>query len=267
MEQIYLKARAKINLNLEVIGKREDNYHNIKSVFQKINWYDELYMKKTTTNQIEIQTNIQELNSKENIIYKAYVKLKENYKNITGVHVKLIKKLPMQAGLAGGSTDCASFIIGMNQLFDLQLSQAEMEKIGSGLGADVVPCFYNKPVMGEGIGEIITPIHTNLKYYLVIIKPKISCSTKELFQKIDEQKQIIQSDHASKIIQALEKEELAQLVPHLYNVFETVIEEKDNIRNIKKELIKQGAIRKFNDRYRLLCLWNISKQRNSKISI
>lgn len=243
MEQIYLKARAKINLNLEVIGKREDNYHNIKSVFQKINLYDELYMKKTMTNQIEIQTNIQELNSKENIIYKAYLRLKENYKKITGVHVKLNKKLPMQAGLAGGSTDCASFIVGMNQLFDLQLSQTEMEKIGSSLGADVVPCFYNKPVLGEGIGEIITPIHTKLKYYLVIIKPTISCNTKELFHKIEQHKTIVQSDHASKIIQALEKEELEQIVPNLYNVFETVIEEKDRIQKIKKELIKQGAIR------------------------
>lgn len=243
MEQIYLKARAKINLNLEVIGKREDNYHNIKSVFQKINLYDELYLKKTTTNQIEIETNIQELNSKENIIYKAYLRLKESYKNITGVHVKLNKKLPMQAGLAGGSTDCASFIVGMNQLFDLQLSQTEMEKIGSGLGADVVPCFYNKPVLGEGIGEIITPIHTKLKYYLVIIKPKISCNTKELFHKIEQHKKIVQPDHASKIIQALEKEELEQIVPNLYNVFETVIEEKDKIQKIKKELIRQGAIR------------------------
>lgn len=257
MEQIYLKARAKINLTLEVIGKREDNYHNIRSVFQKINLYDELYIKKTATDDIEIQTNIEELNREENIIYKAYLMLKKNYKNITGIQVKLNKKIPMQAGLAGGSTDCASFIVGMNQLFELNLSQAEMEKIGSSLGADVVPCFYNQAVMGEGIGEIITPIHTKLKYYLVIIKPKMSCNTKELFHKIEQQKKIVQPDNAHKIMQALEKEELEQLVPNLYNVFEIVIEEKDRIQNIKKELIKQGAIRKLNDRYRFLCLWDI----------
>ena len=121
MEQVYIKARAKINLNLEVVGKREDNYHNISSVFQKINLYDELYIRKTETGNLEIKTNIEELNNKENIIYKAYVVLKEKYKNITGVEVTLNKKIPMQAGLAGGSTDCASFIVGMNRLFNLKL--------------------------------------------------------------------------------------------------------------------------------------------------
>ena len=111
MEEIYQKARAKINLSLEVIGKREDNYHNIKSIFQKINLYDELYIKKTQTDTFELQTNIKEINNKENIIYKAYRKLKQEYKNITGIQVKLNKKIPMQAGLAGGSTDCASFLL------------------------------------------------------------------------------------------------------------------------------------------------------------
>lgn len=101
MKEIYLKARAKINLNLEIIGKREDNYHNIKSVFQKINLYDELYIKKTEKDDLELQTNIKELNNKENIIYKAYQILKGKYKNITGVQVKLKKKIPIQAGLAG----------------------------------------------------------------------------------------------------------------------------------------------------------------------
>ena len=256
MEQIYIKARAKINLNLEVVGKREDNYHNIRSVFQKINLYDELYIRKTKTNDLELQTNVKELNNKENIIYKAYITLKRKYKNITGVRVTLNKKIPMQAGLAGGSTDCASFLVGMNRLFDLRLSKTEIEKIGETLGADVVPCFYNRAVKGEGIGEIITPIHTYLKYYLVIIKPKISCNTKEMFKKIDEKNGIIQSDNSNKIVQALEENRLDLLVNHLYNIFETVIDEKEMIQEIKKELIKQGAIRKLNDWHRLLCVWD-----------
>lgn len=259
MEQIYIKARAKINLNLEVIGKRKDNYHNIKSVFQKVNLYDELYIKKTATNHLELQTNIKELNNKENIIYKAYVALKEKYKTITGVQVKLNKKIPMQAGLAGGSTDCASFLLGMNQLFDLKLSKTEIEKIGKDLGADVVPCFYNRPIKAEGIGEIITPIHTTLKYYLVIIKPKISCNTQKLFQKIDEKKEIKQPDNTNKIVQALEQNKLELVTHYLYNIFEYVIQEKDVIQEIKKELIKQGAIRKFNDWHRFLCLWCIRR--------
>lgn len=257
MEQVYIKARAKINLNLEVVGKREDNYHNISSVFQKINLYDELYIRKTETGNLEIKTNIEELNNKENIIYKAYVVLKEKYKNITGVEVTLNKKIPMQAGLAGGSTDCASFIVGMNRLFNLKLSQIEMEHIGKNLGADVVPCFYKGAVKAEGIGEIITPIDTNIKYYLIIIKPQISCNTGELYKKIERKKEINQPENTSKIVQALEKNNLEIVTNYMYNVFEEVIEEKELIQKLKKELIEQGAIRKFDDRIWFLCLWDI----------
>ena len=101
MEQIYLKARAKVNLNLEIMEQRKDQYHEIKSVFQKINLYDELYIQKIKEDKLVIQSNIKELNNKENIIYKAYSLLKEKDKNITGVEVKLNKRIPMKAGLAG----------------------------------------------------------------------------------------------------------------------------------------------------------------------
>lgn len=100
MEEIYRKARAKINLSLDVVGKRADNYHNIESIFQKINLYDELYIRKTQTNGIEIKTNVEELSSQDNIIYKTYQLLKERYKEITGVQVRLKKKIPMQAGIS-----------------------------------------------------------------------------------------------------------------------------------------------------------------------
>ena len=243
MESIYIKARAKINLNLEIVGKREDNYHNLSSVFQKINLYDELYIQKTETNDIEIQSNILKLNNKENIIYQAYVTLKQKYKNMTGVKVILNKINTLQAGLAGGSTDCASFLIGMNRLFDLKLSKQEIENIGKSLGADVVPCFYHGAIKAEGIGEIITPICTNLKYYLVIIKPEISCNTKEMYQKIDENKDIKQPNNSHKIKQAYEKNQLEQIADNLYNVFENVIEEKSTIQKLKEELTEQGALR------------------------
>ena len=267
MEEIYLKARAKVNLNLEVLEKRKDNYHNIQSVFQKINLYDELYIKKTKTGKIEIDTNINELQNEENIISKAYKVLKNKNEAITGVSVKLIKKIPMQAGLAGGSTDCASFILGMNKLFDLKLTKMEIEEIGKNLGADVPPCFYNKAVKAEGIGEIITPINTNFKYYFVIIKPKVSFSTKEMYQKIDDQKKVYTLEKTNNIKQALEQQKLELLVQNLYNTFEDVIPNKDIIQNIKNELIEQGAMRKYNDWFRLLCLWDISKQTNSKKSL
>lgn len=242
MESIYLKARAKINLNLLVLNKREDNYHNIKSIFQKVNLYDELYIRKLKTDKFELKTNVEEINNEENIIYKAYIKLKEKYKDIKGVQIVLNKKIPMQAGMAGGSTDCASFISGMNKLYNLKLSKSEMEAIGKSLGADVVPCFYNKALKAEGIGEIITKINTGFKYYILIIKPKLSCNTKELYQKLDEENDIKQIDNTNKIIEALENNNIELLSNNLYNVFENAIKEKDIIETIKDELIKNGAL-------------------------
>lgn len=242
MEEIYLKARAKINLNLEVLEKREDGYHNLESVFQKINLYDEIYIQKTNTEDCELQTNIEELNNEKNIIYKAYLKLKEKCPNITGIRVTVNKKIPMQAGLAGGSTDCASFILGMNQLFTLKLSKNEIENLGKSLGADVVPCLYNQAVLAEGIGDKITEFDTNFKYYIVIIKPEISCNTKEMYQKLDARENILPLHKSEKIIKALENNELELLANNLYNVFESVIEPIEIIQNLKNELLQNDAL-------------------------
>lgn len=241
MDKIYMKARAKVNLTLEILGKRPDNYHNLKSVFQKINLYDELYVEKTEFDKCEIHNNIENLKSEDNIIYKAYLKLKEKYPQITGVKVNLNKKIPIEAGMAGGSTDCASFILCMNKLFSLNMSKEERESIGKSLGADVVPCFYNRALLAEGIGEIITPINTDYKYYMLIIKPKISCSTKEMFKKIDERGKLEQKENSSNIIDALENKQLKLLTDNLYNIFEEVMEDKEIIKNIKEELINNGA--------------------------
>lgn len=241
MNEIYVKARAKINLNLEILDKRDDGYHNLKSVFQKINLYDELYIKKTNKNEFELQTNVDCLNNSQNIIYKAYLKLKRRYKNITGIKVVLNKKIPMQAGLGGGSTDCASFILCMNKLFNLKLSKREIRNIAGSLGADVVPCLYNGSVFAQGIGNKITKINTNLKYYIVIIKPKISCNTKEMYDKIDKRYKVDKKNKSEKIIKALVNNDIYSVANNLYNSFETVIEE-NIILKIKNELIENKAI-------------------------
>ena len=242
MEEIYIKARAKVNLSLEVLGKREDNYHNLESVFQKINLYDEIYIKKIQEEDFRLKINVKELDSKENIIYKAYGKLKEQYKVINGIEVIVNKKIPMQAGMAGGSTDCAAFIIAMNKLFKLKLSKEEMEALGKSLGADVVPCFYNKAIKAEGIGDMITTIDTDFKYYMVIIKPEIACNTKEMYQKLDIKKDIQQLHTSENIIKALENKDIQLLTNNLYNVFEEVVQEKQSIQEIKKELLNNGAL-------------------------
>ena len=239
MDKIFLKARAKVNLTLEILNKREDNYHNLKSVFQKISLYDEIWIYKIEDNDFKLETNIDELNSKDNIIYKAYVKLKERfYDRITGVKVVLNKKIPMQAGLAGGSTDCASFLIGINKLFKLNMNKQEIEALGKSLGADVVPCMYNKAIMAQGIGEIITKIDTTFKYYILVLKPEFECNTGKMYQMLDAKDRNLEKENTENVINALENKNIEILSSNLYNSFEEVVD----VNNIKEDLLKNRAL-------------------------
>lgn len=242
MDKIYTKARAKVNLSLNVLDKRPDNYHNLESIFQKINLYDELYIEKTNSNTLELITNLKNVALEDNIIYKTYIKLKEKYKEIKGVKVTLNKRIPTEAGLAGGSTDCASFILAINKLYDLNLSEKELMDLGRTLGADVCPCYYNVAVKGEGIGDVITKIDTKFKYYILVIKPRISYSTKDMFKKLDETQHLRQREMSTPIVRALETENLALLCDNLYNVFEDVIPEKYTLQTLKNELTQNGAM-------------------------
>ncbi len=143
--------------------------------------------------------------------------------------------------MGGGSSDCAAFIILMNKLFNLKLTEGEMEEMGKKLGADVVPCFYDIPVIAEGIGDRITKIKSDFKYYVLIVKPDISFSTKEMYRKIDIEK-IEQKDTTKEIVQALKEKDIKVLSEKLYNSFETVAEQKEKIRDIKEDLVRNGAI-------------------------
>ena len=189
-----------------------------------------------------LETNIEEINNNENILYKAYMKLKENFQSITGIKVLLNKRIPMQAGMGGGSTDCASFILCMNKLFDLNLSKNEIINLGKSLGADVVPCLYNRAVIAEGIGDIITTINTNFKYYLVIVKPNISCNTREMYRKMDLEKPTVEFKKIDKMVKALENNNIELIADNLHNMFEHAIPQKSLINNIKKDFLSSGAI-------------------------
>ena len=242
MEKTYIKARAKINLSLEVLEKRQDGYHNIKSVFQKISLYDEIYIEKIKENKIIIETNINEIKNEENIIYKAYEKLKSKYNQITGIKVKLNKRIPIQAGMAGGSTDCASFLISMNKLFKLEMSQSKIEEIGKELGADVIPCLYDGTTLVEGIGEKVTKLETKVKYYILVIKPKMSCNTKEMYKRLDEIGYKNQENKTEKIIEALQENNIEKLANNLYNIFEIAIDNQNILNEIKNKLREEGAL-------------------------
>lgn len=244
MDRIYAKARAKVNLTLNVLDKREDNYHNIETVFQKINLYDEIYVEKRVEDGIGIISNIEELNNENNIMCKAYVLLKKKYGDkIGGVQVHLTKHIPMQAGLAGGSTDCASFILCVDKLFDLHLREEELIQFAQKLGADVPACMYDVAVKGEGIGEKITKISTKMKFYIVLVKPEAACDTKIMYERIDShESELDQKYDSDKMIEALEEENIEKIARYLYNVFEKVIEHTELIEKVKRDLIDLGAL-------------------------
>ncbi len=238
MDEINILARAKINLTLEVLNKREDNYHDIESIFQKISLYDEINIYKVKDKRLILESNIEELNNESNIIYKAYMEMDKRFKLTSGVRVVLKKNIPMQAGLAGGSTDCASFVLGMNKLFDLKLSEDEIIDLCKNLGADVVPCLYNKAVIAKGIGDEITKINTNFNYYILILKPSFSCNTGEMFRLLDQKERTINCEKHKCVIKALEENNIELLTNNLYNTFEEVVD----VKSIKEILIENKAI-------------------------
>lgn len=241
MNRIYLKARAKINLTLNVLEKRPDNYHNIESVFQKISLYDELFIKKNDNDCLYLECNLKELENQSNILNKTFNALKKEFPQISGVNVKLVKHIPLQAGLGGGSTDCASFILGMNSLFNLNASEEKLVEIGKSLGADVVPCMYNL-VKSEGSGDIVTKLKSNLTYYILLMKPNYECNTRIMYEKLDSNPNLVQKYNTNDVINILKNGNITDLQGKLYNVFENVIEEKDELNKIKNDFLFSGAI-------------------------
>lgn len=236
---MYKKARAKINLNLNILEKLQNGYHNIESVFQKISLYDEIYVNKTDKHDgINIVPEIPEISLKENIIYKAYEEIKGRFSEIQGIDVTLKKNIPMQAGLGGGSADCGAFIDCVDKLYNLNLKLQDKIDIGKKLGADVPATFFNKPVLAKGIGEKIEEINSNFKYHIIVIRPKFKCNTKEMYNKIDNEESIIQKYTSKEIKTALEQKNLNEIIYNLYNVFEVSVEETEQIKN---DIINAGA--------------------------
>ena len=173
MDSIRLKARAKINLGLDVLGKREDGYHEVRMVMQTIGIYDRLILTKIPEEEIRITSNLAFLPVNENnLIYKAIKLLKDEYHFPGGVSVDLNKFIPVAAGMAGGSTDAASTMFGVNRLFGLNLSMGKMMELGVRLGADVPYCVMRGTALAEGIGEKLTRITPVPHMWILIAKPE-----------------------------------------------------------------------------------------------
>ena len=179
MDEMTLKALAKINLGLDVVRRREDGYHEVRMVMQTIHLYDRLTMKKSRTPGIQIRTNLSFLPVNENnLAYQAADLLMKEFDGKEGVKITLDKHIPVAAGMAGGSSNAAAVLFGINRMFSLGLSQKELMERGVTLGADVPYCVMRGTVLAEGIGEILTPLPACPKCHVLIAKPPISVSTK-----------------------------------------------------------------------------------------
>ena len=238
-----LKSLAKINLGLDVIGRRENGYHDVRMVMQTIYLYDDVTVKKTEEPGIVVKTNLSYLPvNEDNIAYKAAKMLIDEFGIEQGVEITLNKHIPVAAGLAGGSSNAAAVLVGMNRIFDLKLSQKDMMERGVKLGADVPYCVMRGTVLAEGIGEVLTPLPPMPKCYILIAKPGINVSTKVVYEKLDS-KPIENHPDIDAIIEGLEQSDVYKVAASLGNVLEAVtIEDYPIIEDIKDAMKEAGAL-------------------------
>ena len=240
---ISLKALAKINLGLDVVRRREDGYHEVRMIMQTIYLYDRLDIKRTQEPGIQIQTNLSFLPVNENnLIYKAAKLLMDEFSITDGVSVKLDKRIPVAAGMAGGSTDAAAMLFGMNRLFSLGLTKRQLMERGVQIGADVPYCIMRGTALAEGIGEELSPLPPMVKCPVLIAKPSISVSTKFVYQNLKLDDTTIHPD-IDLLIEDIKAKNLHDIAAHMGNVLETVtIPNYPVIDEIKKHMFSHGAV-------------------------
>lgn len=244
MENITIKARAKINLALDIMGKREDGYHEISTVMQTLSMFDTLEIKKVHKPNygIKIITNVTWLPlGEKNLIHKAITYLKEVFAIDTGIFVNLNKIIPTAAGLGGGSSDCAATLIAMRDLFNLPLTNQDLVEIGANFGADV-PFFINGGIShATGFGQLIRPLPQPPFAYVLLVKPTMLVSTEETFNRFDMDK-VTQRPNIDKMIEYIYQGNLEGMCSQMVNVLETVtITKYPELGRLKKTLIQQGA--------------------------
>lgn len=246
MNQIELKALAKINLGLDVLGKRENGYHDVRMIMQSIYLYDEVKIEKKDMPEIEVVSNLNFLpTGEDNIAYKAARLLQEEFKISDGVKITLKKHIPVAAGLAGGSSNAAAVLFGMNRMFRLGLSQKSLMERGVKLGADVPYCIMRGTVLAEGIGEELHKLPAMPKCTVLIAKPPVSVSTKTVYEALDS-KEITEHPDIDGIIEGLERQDLKKIAGCMGNVLEDVTIPMhpviDEIKQVMKDCGALGAM-------------------------
>ncbi len=226
---LRIRAHAKINLYLDVVGKRNDGYHNLETVFHSIALHDEIILSERSTTSIKVLCDHPDVPlDTHNLAYRAADALSKLVDGFGGLEIQINKRIPVAAGLAGGSANAAAVLVGVNTLFSLGFSKNELMTIGANLGADVPFCIQGGAAFGTGIGDILTPLPPLTDIPIVIINPGIAISTKDIFQNLN----ITLTKPANKsiiICTCVEKSNVVGVGRNLYNLLETPVFSKHAI--------------------------------------
>ncbi len=245
MKHLELRARAKINLSLDVLRRKDDGYHEVKMVMQTLMLYDRVTMDRNRSGSITLETNLFYLPTDErNIAYKAAKLLKDEFDIPDGVHIRLNKFIPVAAGMAGGSTNAAAVLFGMNRMFRLGLSQQELMDRGVKLGADVPYCLMRGTVLAEGIGEKLTPLPPMPDCHVLVAKPPISVSTGFVYENLHVNDLGAEAHpDVDRVIAGLRAQDVRGIAESMGNILERVtIPEYPVIEQIRQTMVRNGAL-------------------------
>ncbi|MCY6369856.1 4-(cytidine 5'-diphospho)-2-C-methyl-D-erythritol kinase [Clostridium ganghwense] len=239
---MLVKAYAKINISLDVVGKREDGYHLLEMIMQNIELYDSLIFD-NNKNGIKIECNKHYVPTDErNLAYKAAKLFIDTYNIKGGIDININKNIPVAAGLAGGSADAAATLIAMNNMYNTNISNQELCKLGLQIGADVPYCIIGGTALCKGIGEKVTSLNPFKGHVLVLVKPNFGVSTKEVYKSLDIDKIFKHPDNES-LIRAMKQNDIKYVSENMKNVLENVTLRKHTIlREIKEKMVRMGAM-------------------------
>jgi len=240
LEKLEVLGYGKINLTLDILGKREDGYHEVEMVMQSIALADSLTIEKKDS--ISISSNHQEVPiDKSNLVYKVAEALKKHTGYTGGAHFHIEKRIPVAAGLAGGSTNAASALKGLNRLWELGLAEKELREIGAKLGADIPFCLLGGTAIARGKGEKLTLLNDVPPLDLVLVKPPIGVSTKEVYGNF-KCEEVIKNPATSKMKKAIKEGDIVGITENVGNVLEAVtLKMHPEIKKIKEKLLAAGA--------------------------
>lgn len=243
MEQINLRAFAKINLFLDVLGKRVDGFHDISSILQSISLADEITL--SPDRFLRLFCNDSSLANNDNLALRAARVLREEYRAPGGAVIELTKKIPVGAGLGGGSADAAAVLIGLNRLWNLRLPQEELLRIGANLGADVPFCLMGGTALAQGKGEMLEPLQALPETAVLLYVPPYRVSTSWAYSELDRNGTHLEprSNQLDQVLKAVERGDWSRVADNLANSFSTVILGRyPDLKRHRKAMLEESAL-------------------------